>query len=159
LAQLFLSTLLDSHVVRVWLWAGVFAFFSSTAFAQIGVTNTAVITPPATVSNSNPSVSCTAGVCYARDIDTVTSSADMSIVKTAGNLTPSAGGTLTYSLVISNAGPSTATGASFADNLPAGLGHDHQRGHAGQRAGHDGQLRDQHQQSGGLGDHTLGRWG
>ncbi|MBK8072817.1 MAG: DUF11 domain-containing protein [Ramlibacter sp.] len=46
----------------------------------------------------------------------------MSIVKTAGNLTPSAGGTLTYSLVISNAGPSTATGASFADNLPAGLG-------------------------------------
>ncbi len=53
---------------------------------------------------------------------TVALVADLSIVKTAGNLTPSAGGTLTYSLVISNAGPSTATGASFADNLPAGLG-------------------------------------
>ena len=32
------------------------------------------------------------------------------------------GTTTTYTIVVSNAGPSTATGASFADNLPAGLG-------------------------------------
>ena len=52
----------------------------------------------------------------------VGASADLSLVKLASNSTPSAGGTLTYSLVISNAGPSTAAGASFADVLPAGLG-------------------------------------
>ena len=53
---------------------------------------------------------------------TIGQAADLSLVKLAGNSTPSAGGTLTYSLVISNAGPSTAVGASFADSLPAGLG-------------------------------------
>jgi uncharacterized repeat protein (TIGR01451 family) len=49
-------------------------------------------------------------------------SADLSLVKTASTGAVSVGGTLTYSLVISNAGPSTATGASFADTLPTGLG-------------------------------------
>lgn len=52
----------------------------------------------------------------------VTPVVDLSLIKIASTSTPSAGGTLSYSLVIGNAGPSTAVGASFADTLPAGLG-------------------------------------
>jgi uncharacterized repeat protein (TIGR01451 family) len=47
--------------------------------------------------------------------------ADLSISALASMASPLAGGTMTFSLVISNAGPGTATGASFADTLPAGL--------------------------------------
>jgi large repetitive protein len=53
---------------------------------------------------------------------TVSPVADLAITKTASTSTPNAGSTFSYTIVISNAGPSTATGASFADTLPAGLG-------------------------------------
>lgn len=53
---------------------------------------------------------------------TITPVVDLSLVKVASTSTPSAGGTLSYSLVMRNAGPSVAVGASFADSLPSGLG-------------------------------------
>ena len=46
--------------------------------------------------------------------------ADVSILKT-GTATVTAGGTITYSLVIGNGGPSSADGATFTDPLPAGV--------------------------------------
>ncbi len=47
---------------------------------------------------------------------------DLSLSKVAGSTTVSSAATLTFSLVISNAGPSTATTATFVDTLPAGFG-------------------------------------
>ena len=52
----------------------------------------------------------------------VTPVVDLSLIKIASTSTPSAGGTLSYSLVLGNAGPSPAVGATFTDTLPAGLG-------------------------------------
>jgi uncharacterized repeat protein (TIGR01451 family) len=48
-------------------------------------------------------------------------SADLSITKTDGVTSVTAGGSTTYTLVTSNAGPSTATGATVTDTFPAGL--------------------------------------
>ena len=53
---------------------------------------------------------------------TVSPVADLSVFKTASVATLVPGATFTYTIVLSNAGPSTATGASFADSLPIGLG-------------------------------------
>jgi len=47
---------------------------------------------------------------------------DLSITTTASAPRMEAGGVLIYTLVMANAGPSTATGATFADTLPSGLG-------------------------------------
>jgi uncharacterized repeat protein (TIGR01451 family) len=47
---------------------------------------------------------------------------DLSITTTASAPRMEAGGVLIYTLVMANAGPSTATGATFADTLPGGLG-------------------------------------
>lgn len=46
--------------------------------------------------------------------------ADLSISKTVNNPTPNVGSNVTFTLTASNAGPSTATGVSVADALPAG---------------------------------------
>ncbi len=48
--------------------------------------------------------------------------ADMGISKTALSDTAVAGGTLTFTLLITNNGPGTSTGASFVDTLPLGMG-------------------------------------
>jgi len=47
---------------------------------------------------------------------------DLGITKTASTSTPALGGTVSFTLTMTNAGPAAATGASFADSLPAGLG-------------------------------------
>ena len=47
---------------------------------------------------------------------------DLSITTTASAPRMEAGGVLIYTLVMANAGPSTANGATFADTLPSGLG-------------------------------------
>jgi len=57
----------------------------------------------------------------ATDTDTLGASADVSITKTDGVTTVTAGGTLTYTITASNAGPSDASGATVADTFPASL--------------------------------------
>jgi uncharacterized repeat protein (TIGR01451 family) len=47
--------------------------------------------------------------------------ADLSITKTDGQTTEVPGTPITYTIVASNAGPSTATGATVADTLPAAI--------------------------------------
>ena len=57
--------------------------------------------------------------------DTVTTpltpTVDLSVTKTASASAPQIGDSLTYTIVVSNAGPSTATSVTATDTLPAGL--------------------------------------
>jgi uncharacterized repeat protein (TIGR01451 family) len=55
------------------------------------------------------------------EIVTAPASADLSVTKTDGVTSATAGGSMTYTITASNAGPSNATGATVADTLPASL--------------------------------------
>src|SRR5256712_2190391 len=52
---------------------------------------------------------------------TVTGSADLSITKTDNPDPVNAGATLTYTVTVTNSGPSTAANVQVTDNLPAGV--------------------------------------
>ncbi|HZZ30144.1 MAG TPA: Calx-beta domain-containing protein [Pirellulales bacterium] len=86
---------------------------SSTATGS--VSNTATVTDPAGVTENNPANNT------ATDTDTVggTPTADLQVTVTDGQTTLAPGSTVTYTIVVSNAGPSTVTGANIVDNLPA----------------------------------------
>ena len=79
------------------------------------LTNTATIAPPAGTSDPTP------GNNSAPDTNTVNPRADLSITKTDGITTVNAGGITTYTVVVSNAGPSAADGAIFTDPSITGL--------------------------------------
>lgn len=73
--------------------------------------NTATVT--ASVTDTVP------GNNSATDTDTLTPQADVSISKTDGVVTAIPGGSVTYTIVASNAGPSDAPGTTIADTFPA----------------------------------------
>ncbi len=88
------------------------------------LSNTATVTPPAGITDTNNANNS------ATDTDTLTPTVDLKITKvdnkggssitpTTGNVTP--GNPLTYTIVVSNSGPSTATGSKVADTLPASI--------------------------------------
>ncbi len=79
------------------------------------LSNTATVTAPAGVTDPTP------GNNSATDTDTLGASADLAITKTDGVTTANAGGSVTYTITASNAGPSNATGATVADTFPASL--------------------------------------
>ncbi|THF85030.1 DUF11 domain-containing protein [Deinococcus sp. KSM4-11] len=83
---------------------------SSTAAAT--VTNTAAVSGGGQTNTTNDAAS---------DPTTITPAADLSITKTDGVTTFHVGSVLTYTVVVSNAGPSTATGATVNDPLPSGI--------------------------------------
>ena len=58
-------------------------------------------------------------VCFQNNAVAV--NADLAITNTDGVATATAGGSVTYTITASNAGPSTATGATVADTFPAAL--------------------------------------
>ncbi|HJU39475.1 MAG TPA: proprotein convertase P-domain-containing protein, partial [Tahibacter sp.] len=77
------------------------------------LSNTATVTLPFTDANpANDS---------ATDTDTLTPQADLSITKTDGVTTVIPGGSATYTITASNAGPSDAPGSTVADTFPASL--------------------------------------
>ena len=78
------------------------------------LSNTATVTSGA-VSDPNPANNS------ATDTDTLTAQADLAITKTDGVTTATPGGSVTYTITASNAGPSTASGATVADTFPAVL--------------------------------------
>ena len=88
---------------------------SSTAAAGTLLTNTATVAAPAdrfdpnTLDNS------------ATDTDTIVRVADLSITKTDGLTSVTPGNAVTYTIVVSNAGPSDVVGATVADRFPVGL--------------------------------------
>jgi uncharacterized repeat protein (TIGR01451 family) len=79
------------------------------------LSNTATVTAPAGVTDPTP------GNNSATDTDTVGAQADLAITKTDGVTTATPGGSVTYTITASNAGPSNATGATVADTFPASL--------------------------------------
>jgi uncharacterized repeat protein (TIGR01451 family) len=76
------------------------------------LTNTATVT-----AASDPNT----GDNSATDEDTLTPQADLAITKTDGVASVTAGGSTTYTITASNAGPSNAPGANVADTFPADL--------------------------------------
>ncbi len=85
------------------------------ASATGSLANTATVAPPAGITDPDPSNNS------ATDTDTLTPSADLAITKTDGVTTATPGGSVTYTIVASNAGPSDAPGATVADTFPAAL--------------------------------------
>ena len=98
------------------------------------ITFTLVINVPAGYSGSNPLVNTVVVSSTTSDpnpgnetdsaITTVTTSpdaADLSLTKTVDDDTPAIGSTVIYTVTVSNAGPSAATGVAILDQLPAGL--------------------------------------
>jgi uncharacterized repeat protein (TIGR01451 family) len=57
----------------------------------------------------------------ATDTDTLGATADLAITKTDGVTSVTAGGSVTYTITASNAGPSDVTGATVTDTFPASL--------------------------------------
>jgi uncharacterized repeat protein (TIGR01451 family) len=62
----------------------------------------------------------------------VTGEADLSLGLTVTNLTPYVGEVITFTVTVTNAGPSQATGALVNDLFPAGLGYTYVGHSAGQ---------------------------
>ena len=92
------------------------------ASATGSMSNTATVTAPAGVTDSNP------GNNSATDTDTVapaTVTADLAITKTDGVTSVIAGGTTTYTIVVTNNGPGDVSGATVSDLLPAAVDERH----------------------------------
>jgi LPXTG-site transpeptidase (sortase) family protein len=79
------------------------------------VTNTAEVATPDGTNDPTP------GNNTASDTDTVDPQADLSISKTDGVTSVAPNGTVTYTIVVSNAGPSAADGAVFTDASATGI--------------------------------------
>ncbi|HET9913077.1 MAG TPA: hypothetical protein VFQ13_14375 [Anaerolineales bacterium] len=80
------------------------------AGASGNLSNTASVSLPAGYTGPSP-VSAT-------DTDTASPTANLQITKSDGTGTYIPGGTLTYTIVVSNSGPSNVTGATVIDNFP-----------------------------------------
>src|SRR5215468_10843031 len=79
------------------------------------LSNTATVAAPGGVTDPTP------GNNSATDSDTLAASADLAITKTDGVTTATPGGSVTYTITASNAGPSSAPGSNVADTFPAPL--------------------------------------
>jgi uncharacterized repeat protein (TIGR01451 family) len=92
------------------------------ALAQTQITNTASITAPASVTNTNTATSCIAGTCTANDVDTVTASLPQ-VSKTFTPSIISAGGTSLLVITFTNTHKlvSATFSAAFVDVYPTGL--------------------------------------
>jgi uncharacterized repeat protein (TIGR01451 family) len=81
--------------------------------AANSLTNTASVSGGGgNISTSNDSAS---------DVTTAVSSADLSLTKTASDAAPTVNQNVTFTLTLSNAGPTNASGVAVTDGLPAGL--------------------------------------
>ena len=79
------------------------------------LTNTAAVSAPSGVTDPDTSNNS------ASDADTLTPVADLSIAKTDGTADVVAGTSTTYTIVVTNGGPSVATGAAVNDVMPTAV--------------------------------------
>jgi uncharacterized repeat protein (TIGR01451 family) len=82
------------------------------ANATGNLVNTACVAPPQGTTDPTPGNDC------ATDTDTPNPRADLAITKTDGSATYTPGGTVIYTVVVTNNGPSGVTGAVVTDNKP-----------------------------------------
>src|SRR5262249_38287184 len=82
------------------------------ATASGSLVNTATVTPPSGFTDSNTANNT------ATDTDTLSATSDLSITKTDGTDSVTAGTSDTYTIVVSNSGPSTVTAATVGDTFP-----------------------------------------
>jgi len=94
----------------------------------IGAANQATVvitvgTDAALTGNLLNRATATLGTEIATDdfITTLNPTADVTVTKTVNNLTAAPGGTLQYTVTVSNGGQSTATGVTLVDVLPTGV--------------------------------------
>jgi large repetitive protein len=122
--SLLLMSLLSLRSAGSWLmsllFAFVFLFLQNQAFAQTQVTNTAVISVPAGVTNTG--VGCTTGTCTAADVDTITPSRP-TVSKTFTPSTISAGQTSLLVITFTNTHQLTSATftSAFTDAYPTGI--------------------------------------
>ncbi|HEY4575609.1 MAG TPA: DUF11 domain-containing protein, partial [Thermoanaerobaculia bacterium] len=83
------------------------------AAATGNLTNTATVAAPGSVTDTNPANNS------ATDTDSLLVTSDLGITKTDGVTSVTAGGSTTFTITVSNAGPSNATNASVIDTPPA----------------------------------------
>jgi uncharacterized repeat protein (TIGR01451 family) len=79
------------------------------------LSNTATVTPSGGVTDPNGSDNLSI------DTNTLTPQADLAISKTDGQATDVPGTSITYTIVVSNVGPSNAPGATVSDTFPGSL--------------------------------------
>jgi uncharacterized repeat protein (TIGR01451 family) len=95
------------------------ATFTATGTIAPGATgtlvNTAAVAPPAGVSDPTPANNT------ATDTDTLTPTGDLAVTKTDGQATQVPGTPVTYTIAVSNPGPSTMSGVAVADTFPAAI--------------------------------------
>ena len=92
-----------------------------TATGTISASATGTLVNTATVAAPGGVTDPTSGNNSATDTDTLTPQANLAITKTDGVTTVTAGGSTTYTITASNAGPSNAPGSTVADTFPASL--------------------------------------
>ncbi len=91
-------------------------FTAPVAFAPTMTTDPLLNTVTVTAASASPAT--------ATDSDTLNVDADLAITKTDGVTSVVAGGSTTYTIVVTNNGPSSVTGATVADTLPAAVASD-----------------------------------
>jgi len=79
------------------------------------ISNTATVAVPTGTTDPTPANNA------ATDADTVVPQADLQITKTDGKTTAVPGTSNSYTIVVTNAGPTAVTGAAIADTFPAGF--------------------------------------
>ena len=79
------------------------------------ISNTANIAAPAGVTDPTPANNS------ATDSDTVAAATNLALAKTVGSATYTPGDVGTYSITLTNSGPSNANNVTITDNLPSGV--------------------------------------
>lgn len=100
---------------------------TNTSQATVTIVTTPTTTSPGTVGNSASVSSSTHDPISSNNtstmiMTTVNTKADLSISKSGTPNPVAMGGTLTYTINVSNLGPSTASSLVMTDNLPSGIG-------------------------------------
>ena len=111
-------------------WTGLDLGYSATSTYQVPAnsslvlkykTNVASCSNPSAQTNSATGMLGTTTVGPATATLSIGNNADLSVSKTDGSSTYAPGRNVVYTVVVSNAGPSSVTGATVADALPTGI--------------------------------------
>ncbi len=92
-----------------------------TATGTIASSATGSLANTASVAAAAGQIECNLANNSATDTNTLTPQADLAITKTDGVTSIDAGSPTSYTIVVSNSGPSDAVGATVADTFPAAL--------------------------------------